>query len=337
MNTIPINNQSIITTSTQEPSHYIPPPENLEKKLTRFRHPCHKHKLFINFVRDMAIFCDNKNCRRRLNNHEVSFVCFQCNFDLCAHCFALPTEAESACDLSDSDENVNEDILFQSERSQIRAKFVRLVPHHHHHQHHSSDQNDNQTDSDYENNEDDIDDEEDEEDEDEDYNDDGDGDDGDDGDDNEINDNVANIVVPEQQNPDEIKMSSRSSRHSQPQPQPQRSQSQPQPPQPQPQQQMYRAFIDTTNHYDSETSRNLTDLLTSITDTTTSSSTLTSTNQLQDHENIYLPLPIEMKQNRNSLNPQTQSQSTQQPQPQQPQQPQPQLRTRRVRRNARVS
>lgn len=95
--------------------------------LRRYRHPSHQHKLFLNIVRNMPIFCNNLNCKRRLGNNEVSYVCFRCDFDLCAHCFMLCTEATSYKPLEESDKDVNTDVLFRTERFPLSARTVRLV------------------------------------------------------------------------------------------------------------------------------------------------------------------------------------------------------------------
>ena len=98
-----------------------------EQKLNRYRHPSHRHKLFQTIVRNMNIFCDNQNCKRRLFNNEVDYVCFRCNYDLCARCFILPTEPQSTVPLAESDSEINEDVLFIPERSPIVAKSVRTT------------------------------------------------------------------------------------------------------------------------------------------------------------------------------------------------------------------
>lgn len=98
--------------------------KDCETKLKRYHHPSHKHKLFLNINRRNTIFCDNINCKKRIGNNEVSYVCFQCDFDLCVHCFNLPTDKNSVCELDDSDKFINEDIYFQCERYQERAKTV---------------------------------------------------------------------------------------------------------------------------------------------------------------------------------------------------------------------
>lgn len=107
-------------------SNNAPKKIDINLKLQRFAHPSHKHKLFQNIVRNMSIFCDNLNCKRKILNNEVSFVCFRCNYDLCARCYFLPTEETSVEMLSDSDEHVNEDVLFMPERYPARAKSVKI-------------------------------------------------------------------------------------------------------------------------------------------------------------------------------------------------------------------
>jgi len=102
---------------------------NSAAKLTRYHHASHPHKLFQTLVRDMAIFCDNQNCKRRLHHNEVDYVCFRCNFDLCAQCMTLPTETASVTCLHESDDDINEDVLFVPERAPVRAKTVRVCSH----------------------------------------------------------------------------------------------------------------------------------------------------------------------------------------------------------------
>lgn len=97
------------------------------QKLERYRHASHCHKLFRTIVRNLGVFCDNENCKRRLHNNEVTYVCFRCNFDLCSYCFTLPTDPYSMVDLNDSDNEVNEDVLFQPDRYIIKAKTVRTM------------------------------------------------------------------------------------------------------------------------------------------------------------------------------------------------------------------
>ena len=135
-------------------------------KLTRYRHPSHCHKLFLTFTRDTNIFCDNLNCKRRLHNNEVSFACFRCNFDLCAHCIRQPTSPSCVCDLSLSDQEVNEDVLFLPERHIKKPHSVTVCAGRVNHENGDDDDDDN--------------------------NDDGDGDDNDGNDDNNDNNNNGN-------------------------------------------------------------------------------------------------------------------------------------------------
>lgn len=114
---------------TQTETKCASPPtldEKKDLKLRRWHHPSHPHRLFRTIVRNAAIFCDNKNCKRRLQNNEVTYVCFRCDFDLCAFCYMLPTDENSVCDLADSDDEVNEDVLFMPDRFPGKAKCVRI-------------------------------------------------------------------------------------------------------------------------------------------------------------------------------------------------------------------
>ena len=97
-----------------------------QKKLQRYHHPSHPHKLFQNIIRNQKIFCDNLNCTRRILNNEVSYVCFRCNFDLCSRCFDLQTDPESCCTLHESDNEVDENVHFFPSRYASVAKSVRL-------------------------------------------------------------------------------------------------------------------------------------------------------------------------------------------------------------------
>lgn len=129
------------------------------RKLTRYHHHSHPHKLFQTIIRNTLIFCDNQNCKRRLHNNEVDYVCFRCNFDLCSHCFSLPTEFNSVVELHESDTEVNEDVDFVPDRAPIRAKFVCINPVS------ASDTKENEEEDDEEDDDDDEDEEEDDEEE----------------------------------------------------------------------------------------------------------------------------------------------------------------------------
>lgn len=94
--------------------------------LPRFHHNSHQHKLFQTITRNISIFCDNVNCARRILNGEVSYVCFKCDFDLCAHCFLLPTVESSIVQLAADDQLINEDALFKASRYNTFAENVRI-------------------------------------------------------------------------------------------------------------------------------------------------------------------------------------------------------------------
>ena len=116
----------VVDKEEEKTPHNAPRLMRNEMRLKRFVHPSHSHKLFRNIVRNMAIFCDNLNCKRRLHNNEVTYVCFRCDYDLCSRCYMLPTESGSVTDVNESDEDINEDVLFIPERFPVRAKSVRL-------------------------------------------------------------------------------------------------------------------------------------------------------------------------------------------------------------------
>lgn len=105
-----------MTEEFTRPTHILP----------RFHHNSHQHKLFQTITRDISIFCDNVNCARRILNGEVSYVCFKCNFDLCAHCFMLPTDESSVVQLAPDDKIINEDVLFKASRYNTFAEKVRI-------------------------------------------------------------------------------------------------------------------------------------------------------------------------------------------------------------------
>lgn len=100
-------------------------------KLIRYRHDSHPHKLFLNIVRGQqdSIFCNNRNCRRRVCTNEVVFTCFRCDFDLCHVCLRLPTDNDSITTLNESDDEINEEIFsFFPTRSVRRARSVSIAP-----------------------------------------------------------------------------------------------------------------------------------------------------------------------------------------------------------------
>jgi len=112
-------------------SPFEPPPlsSTSTTKLERFAHPSHPHKLFRNIIRNTLTFCDNLNCKRRICHNEVTYVCFRCDFDLCAWCYTLPTERSSCHLLHESDDEVNDDIFFVPKRWVTRAGVVKVKKH----------------------------------------------------------------------------------------------------------------------------------------------------------------------------------------------------------------
>ena len=52
-------------------------------------HPSHQHPLIRGFV-DSGRECDNVLCSKSLNN-DLSYICHECDFDLCQTCFNITT------------------------------------------------------------------------------------------------------------------------------------------------------------------------------------------------------------------------------------------------------
>jgi hypothetical protein len=81
-------------------------------KLTRFRHDSHKHKLFRTMILDDGLLCKNTRCRREIVRQEIVYNCPRCNYNLCAHCFTLPTDEDTIIELDETDKDIKEDVLF---------------------------------------------------------------------------------------------------------------------------------------------------------------------------------------------------------------------------------
>lgn len=109
--------------SPQEALFY---PPDVSNTLERFHHPSHPHRLFRNIARNMNIFCDNIHCGKRLLNNEVSYVCFRCDYDLCAHCYTLPTPLSSSYELHESDDDIDDSVNYQSSRYKKKSKIVEV-------------------------------------------------------------------------------------------------------------------------------------------------------------------------------------------------------------------
>jgi len=80
-------------------------PEKIPEKFTRYRHPSHRHKLFM-LTGLTSRKCDNLNCEKHIGRMDTIFSCFRCDFDLCANCFQLDTVNQVP--LSPRDSEVNE-------------------------------------------------------------------------------------------------------------------------------------------------------------------------------------------------------------------------------------
>lgn len=65
-------------------------PEVVPARFPRYRHPSHRHRLFMLTGRERS--CDNISCRRNIELEETIFSCIRCGFDLCQRCFQLDSE-----------------------------------------------------------------------------------------------------------------------------------------------------------------------------------------------------------------------------------------------------
>lgn len=74
-------------------------------KFIRYRHPSHRHKLFLTITR-RTVYCDNQHCQNSIDMGETVFTCFRCDFDLCSKCFQLNSTEEVP--LAEDDCDVNE-------------------------------------------------------------------------------------------------------------------------------------------------------------------------------------------------------------------------------------
>jgi hypothetical protein len=75
-------------------------------KFTRYRHPSHRHRLFmiISFGHNS---CNNKKCGIQIRANKTIFRCFRCDYDLCGKCFQLGTTGEPV-PLAEDDNHVDE-------------------------------------------------------------------------------------------------------------------------------------------------------------------------------------------------------------------------------------
>jgi hypothetical protein len=81
-------------------------PTVVPAKFTRYRHPSHKHRMFmiISFGHNT---CNNNNCRNLVQSNNTLFRCFKCDYDLCGKCFQLGTK-EDPIPLAEDDANIND-------------------------------------------------------------------------------------------------------------------------------------------------------------------------------------------------------------------------------------
>ena len=97
----PVENIVLHSTTTIKLNPAIVP-----AKFIRYRHPSHKHRLFmvISFGHN---YCNNLNCRINIAQGKTIFRCFRCDYDLCEKCFQLDFN-EDMVPLADDDKTVNE-------------------------------------------------------------------------------------------------------------------------------------------------------------------------------------------------------------------------------------
>lgn len=125
--------QSIVISMPQKtfpPEAYLP--DRLPAKLQRYRHPGHKHRMFLSIVRfPQSVICDNQKCNRAIQFCETVLTCPQCDLDICAHCFSQPLDSQvEPVSLAENDSKINEDIMFSPYRfeSEVKSVSFRAVP-----------------------------------------------------------------------------------------------------------------------------------------------------------------------------------------------------------------
>jgi hypothetical protein len=81
-------------------------PSVVPDKFIRYRHPSHRHRLFmlISFGHN---YCNNKKCKIPIACNKTMFRCFRCDYDLCGNCFQLGTKGEPV-PLANDDDDVDE-------------------------------------------------------------------------------------------------------------------------------------------------------------------------------------------------------------------------------------
>lgn len=101
--------------------------------LQGYRHPCHQHPMYINFIRgdNPSIVCDNENCEQDLSEPSdsgalLTFYCPICNFDLCSDCFRLNCDTDSVCTEPYGTPPDFDDRIFNRKRFVVRVSQVEL-------------------------------------------------------------------------------------------------------------------------------------------------------------------------------------------------------------------
>ncbi len=84
----------------------------LPAKFTRYKHPSHRHRLFMLVNRiDDSIECNGgDDCENRIPEcGDTIFTCFDCEYDLCLGCFSRPFKEEEE-KLSPSDDEIDDSL-----------------------------------------------------------------------------------------------------------------------------------------------------------------------------------------------------------------------------------
>lgn len=62
--------------------------DDIPTRFPRYRHPSHKHRLFM-LLGVPNQFCSNRNCGRGIRSSDTIFCCLCCDYYLCQMCFQL--------------------------------------------------------------------------------------------------------------------------------------------------------------------------------------------------------------------------------------------------------
>ena len=78
--------------------------DSVPTRFPRYRHPSHKHRLFMSLGVPNQ-FCSNKNCGRGIRSSDTIFCCLCCDYYLCQMCFQL-----NSCDCTYQELDGDDDI-----------------------------------------------------------------------------------------------------------------------------------------------------------------------------------------------------------------------------------